>query len=99
MAYVATPIADFAEWRNDIERHYLSTLDRCDDLGERLRCGQRVERIRTTPDLPVRLLGVRRTARAVIAARTRPRPGSAGNDVIGATDELRQRDGIVRISS
>jgi flavin-dependent dehydrogenase len=52
MAYVATPIADFAEWRNDIERHYLETLDRCGDLGERLRCGQRVERIRTTPDLP-----------------------------------------------
>jgi flavin-dependent dehydrogenase len=38
--------------RNDIERHYLRTLDRCGDLGERLRCGQCVERIRTTPDLP-----------------------------------------------
>jgi 2-polyprenyl-6-methoxyphenol hydroxylase-like FAD-dependent oxidoreductase len=222
MAYVATPIADFTEWRNDIERHYLETLDRCGDLGERLRCGHRVERIRTTPDLPnhvrvpcgpgwalvgdaglvmdpvsaqgigngfvqaewlaaaltaglggtrplaacladyqrrrdaamlpmydftlrlgsltpdpamqillgslvgrpaeinrllgvfagivpiqsyfsarnlVRLLGVRRTARAVIAARTRPRPGSAGNGVVDATDELGQRDGIVRISS
>ena len=222
MAYVATPIADFAEWRKDSERHYLRTLDRCGDLGERLRCGQRVERIRTTPDLPnhvrvpygpgwalvgdaglvmdpvsaqgigngfmqaewlaaaltaglgctrplaacladyqrrrdaamlpmydftvrlgsltpdpamqillgsvvgrpgeidrllgvfagivpiqgyfsarnfVRLLGVRRAARAVIAARTRPRPGSAGNGVVDATDGLRQRDGIVRISS
>jgi flavin-dependent dehydrogenase len=52
MAYAATPIAQFAEWRNDIERHYVRTLDRCGDLGERLRCGQRVERIRTTPDLP-----------------------------------------------
>lgn len=47
----------------------------------------------------VRLLGVRRAARAVLAARTRPRPGSAGNGVVHATDELRQRDGIVRISS
>jgi flavin-dependent dehydrogenase len=28
MAYVATPIAEFAQWRNDIERHYLETLDR-----------------------------------------------------------------------
>jgi hypothetical protein len=46
----------------------------------------------------VRLLGVRRAARAVIAARTRPRPGAAGNGV-DATDELCQRDGIVRISS
>jgi hypothetical protein len=36
----------------------------------------------------VRLLGVRRAARAVIAARTRPRPGSAGNGVVDATDEL-----------
>jgi len=52
MVYVATPIADFAQWRNDIERHYLETLGRCGDLGERLHCGQRVERIRTTPDLP-----------------------------------------------
>jgi flavin-dependent dehydrogenase len=222
MAYIATPIAEFTEWRNDIEAHYLGTLDRCGDLGERIRCGQRVERIRTTPDLPnhvrasyglgwalvgdaglvmdpvsaqgignaflqaewlaaalttglggatplaacladykrrrdaamlrmydftlrlaslkpdprmqllldslvgrqteidrllgvfagiipiptyfstrnfVRLLGVRRAARAVLAARTRPRPGSAGNGVVHATDELRQRDGIVRISS
>jgi hypothetical protein len=34
----------------------------------------------------VRLLGVRRAARAVIAARTRPRPGSTGNGIIDATD-------------
>jgi flavin-dependent dehydrogenase len=52
MAYVATPIAEFAEWRKDIEAHYLRTLERCGDLGTRVRSGQRVERIRTTPDLP-----------------------------------------------
>jgi hypothetical protein len=47
----------------------------------------------------VRLLGVRRAARAVIAARTRPRPRSAGNGVVDGTDALGHRDGIVRISS
>jgi flavin-dependent dehydrogenase len=222
MAYIATPVAKFAEWRKAIEAHYLRTLNRCGDLGERVFVGQRVERIRTTPDLPnhvrvpcgpgwalvgdaglvmdpvsaqgignafvqaewlaaalttglgggaplagcltdyqrrrdaamlpmydftlrlasltpdpamqflldslvgrqteidrmlgvfagiipiptyfstrnfVKLLGIRGAARAVIASRTRPRPGSAGNDSSDATYEVSQRDGMARISS
>ena len=47
----------------------------------------------------VSLLGVRRAARAVIAARTRHRPGSAGTSAAGAPDELSQRDGMAQISS
>jgi flavin-dependent dehydrogenase len=42
----------FAAARRDLERHYLDRLDECGDLGARLRAGTRVERLRTTPDLP-----------------------------------------------
>jgi hypothetical protein len=52
MVYVAAPIAEFSSFRVDIEGYLLRTLDRCGDLGERVRSGRRVERIRTTPDLP-----------------------------------------------
>lgn len=52
MVYVAAPIAEFSNFRADIEGNYLRTLDRFGDLGERVRSGQRAERIRTTPDLP-----------------------------------------------
>jgi flavin-dependent dehydrogenase len=52
MVYVAAPIGEFSSFRVDIEGHLLRTLDRCGDLGERVRSGRRVERIRTTPDLP-----------------------------------------------
>jgi flavin-dependent dehydrogenase len=52
IVYVAVPITEFSSFRTDIERAYLQTLDRCGDLGERVRSGRRVERIRTTPDLP-----------------------------------------------
>jgi flavin-dependent dehydrogenase len=52
MVYIATTIAEFPSFRADIEGNYLRTLDRFGDLGGRVRSGQRVERIRTTPDLP-----------------------------------------------
>ena len=52
MVYVAAPIREFASLRRNIEGHFLRTVDGCGDLGERLRAGARVERIRTTPDLP-----------------------------------------------
>ncbi|MFC7482435.1 hypothetical protein ACFQX7_23845 [Luedemannella flava] len=52
MVYVATPLTAFADARADLERHYLATLDRCGDLGERVRAGERAERLRTTPDQP-----------------------------------------------
>jgi 2-polyprenyl-6-methoxyphenol hydroxylase-like FAD-dependent oxidoreductase len=52
MVYVAAPMTEFASARADLEGHYLRTLDLCGDLGERVRCGSRAERLRTTPDQP-----------------------------------------------
>ncbi len=52
MVYVAAPLAAFADARADLAGHYLATLDRCGDLGERVRAATRVERLRTTPDQP-----------------------------------------------
>jgi 2-polyprenyl-6-methoxyphenol hydroxylase-like FAD-dependent oxidoreductase len=52
MVYVAAPMTEFATARADLEGHYLRTLDLCGDLGERVRSGARVERLRTTPDQP-----------------------------------------------
>lgn len=52
MVYVATPMAEFANARADLERHYLEALDGCGDLGERVRSATRAERLRTTPDQP-----------------------------------------------
>jgi 2-polyprenyl-6-methoxyphenol hydroxylase-like FAD-dependent oxidoreductase len=52
MVYTAAPITEFASARADLEGHYLRTLDRCGDLGERVRGGRRTERLRTTPDQP-----------------------------------------------
>ncbi|MEV4140535.1 NAD(P)/FAD-dependent oxidoreductase [Dactylosporangium sp. NPDC049742] len=52
MVYAAAPIDEFGTWRTDVEGHLLATLDRCGDLGERVRAGRRVERLRTTVDLP-----------------------------------------------
>src|SRR5262249_5115997 len=52
MIYVAAPLAEFETFRTDVEGRYLATLDACGDLGERVREGERVERFRTTPDLP-----------------------------------------------
>ena len=52
MVYVAAPLAEFDTFRQDIEGHYLKTLDRCGDLGDRIRSATRAERLRTTPDQP-----------------------------------------------
>jgi flavin-dependent dehydrogenase len=52
MTYVAGPIAEFPDFRADIEGNLLKTLDQAGDLGMRVRAGERAERIRTTPDLP-----------------------------------------------
>ncbi|WP_173086020.1 NAD(P)/FAD-dependent oxidoreductase [Phytohabitans rumicis] len=52
LVYLALPIAGFDAFRADIEGNYLRALDRCGDLGERVRSGTRVERLRTTPDQP-----------------------------------------------
>jgi len=52
MTYVAWPIAEFPDFRADIEGNLLKTLDQAGDLGMRVRAGQRAERIRTTPDVP-----------------------------------------------
>lgn len=52
MAYLAAPLTQFAAFRSDIEGSYLTTMDRCGDLGDRIRSGTRAERLRTTPDQP-----------------------------------------------
>jgi 2-polyprenyl-6-methoxyphenol hydroxylase-like FAD-dependent oxidoreductase len=52
MVYVAAPITEFAAARTDLEGFYQRTLDRCGDLGDRVRAGTRAERLRTTPDQP-----------------------------------------------
>jgi 2-polyprenyl-6-methoxyphenol hydroxylase-like FAD-dependent oxidoreductase len=52
VVFVAQPRGGFDAYRRDVEDGFLAAADRCDDLGERLRDGHRVERIRTTPDLP-----------------------------------------------
>jgi 2-polyprenyl-6-methoxyphenol hydroxylase-like FAD-dependent oxidoreductase len=52
MVYVTAPMTEFASARADLEAHYLRTLDLCGDLGERVRSGNRAERLRTTPDQP-----------------------------------------------
>jgi 2-polyprenyl-6-methoxyphenol hydroxylase-like FAD-dependent oxidoreductase len=52
MVYVSAPLGEFDRFRRDIEGSYLDSLDRCGDLGERVRGGFRVERLRTTPDQP-----------------------------------------------
>jgi 2-polyprenyl-6-methoxyphenol hydroxylase-like FAD-dependent oxidoreductase len=52
MVYVAAPMTEFASARADLDGHYLRALDRCGDLGERVRSGSRAERLRTTPDQP-----------------------------------------------
>jgi 2-polyprenyl-6-methoxyphenol hydroxylase-like FAD-dependent oxidoreductase len=52
MVYTAAPIAEFADFRADVDTHYRGTLDLCGDLGDRVREGVRAERFRATPDLP-----------------------------------------------
>jgi 2-polyprenyl-6-methoxyphenol hydroxylase-like FAD-dependent oxidoreductase len=52
MVYMAAPLAEFPAFRADPLGGYLATLDRCGDLGERVRAGVRAERLRATPDQP-----------------------------------------------
>jgi flavin-dependent dehydrogenase len=52
MVYVAAPVDELPAFRGDAEPAYLASLDRCGDLGARVRAGRREERLRTTPDLP-----------------------------------------------
>ena len=52
MVYVSGPVSEFDEFRRDITGSYLSALDRCGDLGERVRAGRVVGHLRTTPDQP-----------------------------------------------
>jgi 2-polyprenyl-6-methoxyphenol hydroxylase-like FAD-dependent oxidoreductase len=51
MTYLAWPAARHGEFRRDVERNFLRSLDAV-GLGERVRAGQRAERFRGTPDLP-----------------------------------------------
>ena len=52
MVYLGSPVSEVAALRADPEGRYLAGLDRCGDLGERVRAGRRVERLRIAPDLP-----------------------------------------------
>jgi 2-polyprenyl-6-methoxyphenol hydroxylase-like FAD-dependent oxidoreductase len=52
MVAVVAPVQEFPAFRLDIEAAYLAILSGCGDLGERVRDGERAERIRTTPHLP-----------------------------------------------
>jgi 2-polyprenyl-6-methoxyphenol hydroxylase-like FAD-dependent oxidoreductase len=45
-------VGEFDALRGDLEGNLLRTLDGAGDLGERVRAGRRVERIRATCDLP-----------------------------------------------
>jgi 2-polyprenyl-6-methoxyphenol hydroxylase-like FAD-dependent oxidoreductase len=55
IVYLAAPATDLAAFRRDTEGEFLRRLDRCSDLGARVRDGLRVERLRLTPDLPNRV--------------------------------------------
>lgn len=52
VVYVSGPVREFAAFRRDIVRSYLDSLDRCGDLGARVRAGRLVGHLRTTPDQP-----------------------------------------------
>jgi hypothetical protein len=52
LTYVAAPVAEFHAFRADIEGSVLATLDRCGDLGERIRAGKRADRFYGTADTP-----------------------------------------------
>jgi len=54
MTFAALPIDEFDGARRDAEGALLAALDASGDLGERVRAGRRVERIRGTSDLPNR---------------------------------------------
>lgn len=46
------PLAEFGRYRRESAKGYLAALAAVDGLGERVLAGARVERLRTTPDLP-----------------------------------------------
>ena len=52
VVFQTQPRSGFGAFRGDVEAGLLTAADQCGDLGDRLRSGRRVERIRTTPDLP-----------------------------------------------
>jgi flavin-dependent dehydrogenase len=49
---VFAPLAEFERFRADPAAGYLAALDRCGDLGERVRSGTRAEPFRLAPDVP-----------------------------------------------
>jgi 2-polyprenyl-6-methoxyphenol hydroxylase-like FAD-dependent oxidoreductase len=52
MTYVALPIREFETARRDLQSCMLAAFDLAGGLGERVRAGQRAERVRATTDLP-----------------------------------------------
>src|SRR5512133_1818020 len=50
MTYVAAPAGEFQAFRADPEAAILAALDKCGDLGERVRAGERAERVFGTAD-------------------------------------------------
>jgi 2-polyprenyl-6-methoxyphenol hydroxylase-like FAD-dependent oxidoreductase len=52
MVFITLPRAQFGSFRRDIKEGYMRAIDRCGDLGERVRTAVLAERLRTTPDLP-----------------------------------------------
>jgi flavin-dependent dehydrogenase len=50
--FTAVPIAALPQVQTHAEGVLLGVLDRCADLGERVRSGRRAERVRATPDVP-----------------------------------------------
>ncbi len=55
MTYVAAPATDLEAVRADPEGSLLWAMDRCGDLGERIRAGRREHRVVVTPDVPNRV--------------------------------------------
>ncbi|MEV4619637.1 FAD-dependent monooxygenase [Asanoa sp. NPDC049573] len=51
MVAVFAPLADFDRFRADPAAGYVAALDRCGDLGERVRAGTRAEPFRLAPDV------------------------------------------------
>jgi 2-polyprenyl-6-methoxyphenol hydroxylase-like FAD-dependent oxidoreductase len=50
MTYVAAPASEFHSFRADPEGAILAALDHCGDLGERVRAGERADRVFGTAD-------------------------------------------------
>lgn len=50
--YVAWPVAEFNDFRTDVEKNYLGTIELVPGLAERIHAGRREERIYGTADMP-----------------------------------------------